>query len=209
MTTTVPPAVAYVRDLLHGFDAPWILCGGWAADAWLGRTTRNHWDVDIAVFHHDQRALFDHLTGWALVAHDPNAADDTTEPWTGRHLDPPAHIHAPTLAGPLATSPTARHTDFEFEFLLIERSGHDWVLHTQPHIAVPLDRATQQSIWGLTIAAPEIVLFYKALNESIRLHDERDLQALLPTLTETQRTWLRDALAKVQFTHPWLPRLAA
>jgi len=45
----VPDAVAYVRDLLAGFGATWFLCGGWAADAWLGRQTRDHFDVDISV----------------------------------------------------------------------------------------------------------------------------------------------------------------
>lgn len=32
----IPEPVAYVRDLLHGFGHPWLLSGGWAADAWLG-----------------------------------------------------------------------------------------------------------------------------------------------------------------------------
>src|SRR5688500_6169036 len=122
----VPEPVAYVRDLLAGFDAPWFLCGGWAADAWLGRETRQHVDVDIAVFHHDQRVIFEHLAGWALVGHDPNVPGDTSQPWDGRRLDLPAHIHVPTVASPLSTSATARHSRFEFEFLLSERSGDEW-----------------------------------------------------------------------------------
>ena len=87
-----------MRDLLAGLGRPWFLCGGWASDAWLGRQTREHGDVDIAVLHHDQRAIFEHLAGWALVAHDPNVADNTTESWNGRHLDLPAHIHVPRRA---------------------------------------------------------------------------------------------------------------
>lgn len=71
----MPDAVAYVRDLLLGFGSSWMLSGGWAVDAWLGRPTREHGDVDITVFHHDQRAVFDHFPGWALVGHDPNVAD--------------------------------------------------------------------------------------------------------------------------------------
>lgn len=209
-----PEAVAYVRDLLVGFGPSWCLCGGWAADAWLGRQSRYHWDVDISVFHDDQRAIFDHLPGWALVAHDPNVAGDTTEPWDGRQLDRPAHIHVPTLGSALSTSPAATHSAFEFEFLLDERAGGEWVLNRKPRITVPLERAVQRSPWDLPVAAPEIVLFFKAgghlpaLNaDTLRPQDEQDLQALLPTLDAAPRAWLRESLGAVWPEHPWLPRL--
>jgi hypothetical protein len=204
-----------VRDLLRGFGPSWFLCGGWAADAWLGRQTRHHWDVDISVFLDDQHAIFHHFTGWALVAHDPNVPGDTKEPWNGRHLDPPAHIHVPKLGSSLATSTTATHTAFEFEFLLDERSGGEWILNRTPRVAVPLDRGIEHSPWGLPVATPEVVLFFKAggnvpgadLDDVIRPHDEQDFLALLPTLTPARRTWLRESLGSVWSEHPWLPRL--
>jgi hypothetical protein len=204
---SVPEAVAYVRDLLHGFGRPWFLCGGWAVDAWLGRQTRDHLDVDIAVFHDDQHAIFAHLTGWALVGHAPDVADDTTEQWNGRRLDLPAHIHVLTLGSPLATSTTATHSAFEFEFILVERAGPEWVLNREPYLAVPLERCAGQSPWGLTAAAPEIVLFHKAADDGGRPKDEQDFHALLPVLTEAQRLWLREALSTVRPEHPWLTLL--
>jgi hypothetical protein len=216
----VPEPVAYIRDLLLGFAPPWFLCGGWAADAWLGRPTRDHLDVDIAVFQHDQHAIFEHFSGWALVGHDPNVPDDTNEPWNGRHLDLPAHIHVPEPGSPLVTSPTMTHTAFEFEFLLNERSGHDWVLNRERCITVPLDRCVRQSSWGLPTAPPEVVLFYKAggnltaaeieaWSGGFRPRDEQDFFALLPTLAEAARSWLRESLAKVLPEHPWLAHLAS
>jgi hypothetical protein len=214
----VPDAVTYVRDLLHGFERPWFLGGGWAVDAWLGRQTRDHWDVDIAVFHDDQHAIFEHFPGWALVGHAPDVADDTTEQWNGRHLDLPAHIHVPKLGSPLATSTTATHTAFEFEFLLVERAGHEWVLNREPYVAVPLERCISQSSWGLLAEAPELVLFYKAggdrspaevaaRGDVVRPQDEQDFRALLPILTGAQRSWLREALGTVQTGHSWLAHL--
>ena len=49
--TPVPETLARVADLMSAFRPKWSLCGGWAADAWLGRQTRDHADIDIAVFH--------------------------------------------------------------------------------------------------------------------------------------------------------------
>jgi Aminoglycoside-2''-adenylyltransferase len=218
--TPVPQALAYVRDLLLGFDPPWFLCGGWAADAWLGQQTRHHGDVDIAVFRHDQYAIFEHLSGWAMVGHDPNVADDTAEPWNGRHLDLPAHIHVPGRRSPLATSTTATHAALEIEFLLADRSDDHWILNREAHIAVPLDRGIRQSPWGLQTAAPEAVLFYKASGHLtaaevegggsvLRPRDEQDFHALLPALNHPQRSWLRESLARVQPEHPWLAHLGS
>ena len=216
--TPVPEAVAYVRDLLTGFGPAWFLCGGWAADAWLGRQTRDHGDVDIAVLHRDQHAIFEHFPGWALVGHDPNVPDDTAEPWNGRHLDLPAHIHVPKLGSPLASSTAVAHTAFEFEFLLNEGADGDCVLNAELDIAVPLECCIRPSAWGLPTAAAEVVVFFKAgghlsvterraANKLFRRRDEQDFFALLPTLSEAQRTWLRASLGKIQREHPWLVHL--
>lgn len=213
-----PEAVAYVRDLLGGFRPPWFLCGGWAVDAWLGRQTRDHCDVDITVFHHDQHAIFEHFAGWALVGHDPNVPDDTAEPWNGRHLDPPAHVHVPTIGSSLSTSTTAAHTTFEFEFLLVEISDHAVILNQELRLTIPLERVVRESSWGLPTAAPEIVLFFKAGGDltggeargrppTTRPRDDQDFFEVLPTLGRVQRSWLRDSLGAARPAHPWLARL--
>jgi hypothetical protein len=187
-------AVTYVRDLLAGLDVPWFLCGGWAADVWLGRQTRPHCDVDIAVLHDDQRAVFEHLPGWALVAHDPNVPDDTTLQWDGRRLDRPAHIHVPTATSDLATSTTLTHSAYEFEFLLSERSGDE------------LMRLSTPSPLGFRTFSPELVLFYKA-GGTHRRQDDEDFAAVLPTLNQAKRRWLRHAIAEAHPHDPWLARI--
>lgn len=214
----VPEALAYVRDLLASFDAPWFLSGGWAADGWLGRQTRGHGDVDITVFHDDQRAIFEHFSGWALVGHDPNVPDDTSEQWNGRYLDLPAHIHVPAWSSSLATSPTMTHSAFEFEFILNGSAGGDWVLNAERGVVIPVDRSTRRSSWGLPTAPVEAVLFFKAGGNlttaeieaghgGVRPRDEQDFFALLPVLGDEERTWLRDSLAVVRPEHPWLAHL--
>lgn len=149
--------------------------------------------------------------------------DDTTEPWNGRHLDLPAHIHVPELGSQLSTSAAVRHTAFEFEFLLIEGSGIEgsgdaWVLNRERSIVVPLARAIRRCAWGLATVVPEVVLFYKAGGDltaaeieshsgRIRPRDEQDFRALLPILAAEQRHWLRESLASVWPGHQWLPYL--
>src|SRR3990172_43020 len=93
-TNHVPEPIARVADLMSTFGATWCLCGGWAVDAWLGRLSRDPVDVDIAVFQDDLSAFFDHMAGWQLVAHDTQVDGGTAEPWNGRPLVLPAHIHA-------------------------------------------------------------------------------------------------------------------
>ena len=160
----------------------------------LGRQTRDHADLDLAVFQDDQHAIFDHLAGWQLIAHDPNVADDTTESWDRRRLDLPAHIHARSRDG----------SDLDIQ--LNERSGRDWIFSREPRITLPLRRCARQSAWGLPTVVPEVVLFYKATDR--RPHDELDFLALLPHLGEEQRLWLREAISLVHPGHMWLTQLS-
>jgi hypothetical protein len=203
---------------MSAFPRMWTLSGGWAVDAWLGRQTRDHADVDIAVFEDDQLAIFDHLAGWQLIAHDPQVAGDSAEPWDGRHLDLPAHIHArsPDAHRRLPDrleAPT--QVGFNLEVILNERSSVDWVFSREPRITLPLRRCVRQPAWGVPTLVPEALLFYKATAhfavEELQNHrpqDEPDCVALLPQLTERRRRWLREAISLVHPDHPWLSQLS-
>lgn len=215
----IPEAVARIAALMSTFRPRWSLCGGWAADAWLGRQTRDHADIDITVFADDQGALFDHLAGWQLIGHDNQVADDSSEPWDGRPLTLPAHIHARPPSRVDATpglldAPSKQ--GFHLEVILNERSGNDWVISAEPAISLPLQDCVQQSAWGLPAVSPAVILFYKAHppvwretpRAALRPHDERDFRALLPVLSARQRDWLGKAIALVQPGHQWLGELA-
>ncbi|MEX1255040.1 MAG: hypothetical protein WEE64_11945 [Dehalococcoidia bacterium] len=202
-TTPVPEPVARVADIMSSYGPTWCLCGGWAVDAWLGRLTRDHGDVDFAIFQDDLSAFFDHMAGWHLIAHDPNVPDNTSEPWDGRSLDLPAHIHARSSeAGDRLSDrlDDPAQQGFELDIQINEHSGGDWIMSREPRITIPLRQCVRRSGWGLPTLAPEAVLLYKA--QEPRRRDKLDFLALLPQLTDGQRDWLRSAISLLD--HPWL-----
>lgn len=205
---------------MSGFERPWALCGGWAVDSWLGRVTRPHGDIDITVFEDDQRALFDYLTGWNLVAHDAVEPEATTQ-WTGRTLTLPAHLHArepgaenAELVRLWVTPPyTQAKDDRDFEFIVNERSGDAWLLHPEPKVALAHSDCVRDSPWGVQAFAPEVIAFFKATayfgHKKLwaRPHDITDFEELVALLDNERRAWLRDSIAALHPGHPWLPDL--
>jgi hypothetical protein len=194
-----------IVELMSTYPAPWAICGGWAVDAWLGRTTRDHGDVDFCVW--DQRALFEHLRdAWQMVAHHPAVAGDDSSPWDGAPVGVPAHIHARLDNGdalPKSVSMAAEQ-GFKLDIQLNECSGEDWTMHSNPRIGMPLRDAVQECGWGVPAVVPEVLLFYKS--NDLRRRDRLDFAALRPRLSDGQRMWLREAIAVVG--HPWLADLA-
>ena len=111
-------------------------------DAWIGEQTRDHVDIDIVTFVDDQRALFEQLSSWNLIAHDAIDDQETTEPWDGGRLVLPAHAHAYSDG------------DLELEVLISERAHDEWVLSAEPPIVVPVSSATARSPCGIPTVFP-------------------------------------------------------
>lgn len=205
----IPAPVARAADHLAGYGHDWFVCGGWAVDLLLGRQTRDHLDVDIAVFQEDQQALRAHLSGWKLLGHDDAVAEDCPDQWDGRWLKLPAHVHAgtDTMAGT------------ELDIQICQRTATDWVFSAEHQVTRMLDDCYGTSAWGgIPIVSPLVIIYYKALPPrwrakptdsppSPRPHDEADLAALAPTLNDAQRLWLREAIAAGNPGHSWLQRL--
>jgi hypothetical protein len=200
------------------YPHPWALCGGWAVDACLGRVTREHGDVDVAIF--DQQALFQHLAAWQLIAHEEGKENQgVADLWDGRPLVLPAHAHgrSPEETGPLperfdeaGNRIVFPEDGFWFDAPFCERLDADWVLNREPRVVLPLTECIRQSAWDLPTVAPDVILFFKATlyvgtKNHLRPHDEADFLALLPLLTEGRREWLREAISGVyDGDHPWV-----
>ena len=206
---TVPEPVTRLAGVMATYPRPWALCGGWAIDAWLGRTSREHGDVDLSVFTDDCRQLFDHLAGWQMIAHTSVVDDASTALWDGRQLTVPSHIHArsPLDAGPLPEDGICEPASGWWLDIQIDASEHgQCVVRRDPLVALPLADAIRVSPWRIPAATLEVLLFFKAAQP--RRRDWRDFVACLPHLDSAQVAWLRDAIARAFPEHPWIDALA-
>jgi hypothetical protein len=182
-----------VTDALRDLPVPWAVAGGWAIDLALGRVTRPHTDVDVAVFRDDQPALRAALAGWTFEA----VVGGARVPWAaGVWLELPVHAlyGSPPAGGPA------------LELLLNERDGADWVYRRDPAVRRPIARALRASPAGVRVLAPEVVLLYKS--KAPRPADEHDFRVGRSLLDAGARAWLRDGLARQAPDHRWIAGLA-
>ena len=213
-----PQQLVQVAELMSAFPSDWYLCGGWAVDAWLGRITRDHGDLDITVFEDAGTALRKHLSGWQLVAHDQGVdGGGSSEEWDGRPLTLPAHLHcrAPENRGSIPEDGILMSDQgWWLEIVINAREHGEWVLYDDPRVTIPLDACSAQSGSGLPAALPEVLLFFKATaykgtRHYLRPRDHVDFERLLPRLNSKQRAWLIESIARVEADHPWLGVLAS
>ena len=180
-----------VRTLLAGFDRPWWVAGGWAIDLFVGRRTRAHKDIEIALFRHDQSAVQKHLAGWSLR----KVVDHRLEPWLpGERLTLPVHeIHG---RGPGGQA---------LEILLNEHHRGRWVFRRDPAITWPAKLIGGRSADRVPFLRPEIVLLYKSRDAGP--DDHADFERAVGLLDHESRIWLVGALQRHRPGHPWLYEL--
>jgi hypothetical protein len=180
-----------LAGLLAGLDCPWWICGGWALDLFLGRETRRHDDLDVAVLRHDQVALYEQLGDWELRY---ATVDHRLNEWDGRWLDPPIH-------GIWARRAPGRESPWTCEFLLNEAQNGQWLFRRNPAVTRALAEIGAE-VDGVPFLRPEIVLLYKAGEPSPK--NDTDFAAAHKLLSENARNWLRRSLELCDPSHPWL-----
>ena len=180
-----------VLSLLDGFGKPWWVAGGWAVDLFIGRPTRPHKDIEIALFRNDQSALQEHLGGWNLR----KVVDHRLVPWLpGELLTLPVHeIHG---RGPEGQA---------LEILLNEYDRGRWAFRRDIGITRPAKLISDRSADGVPFLRPEIVLLYKSNDP--RPDDQADFERAAPLLDPESHAWLRVALQRHRPGHPWLDDL--
>jgi Aminoglycoside-2''-adenylyltransferase len=190
------PEPQEVARILNGAQCDWGVAGGWAIDLFLNRITRQHQDIEVAIFRQDQLILQRHLLsrGWSLEC----VRMGQLEPWSADdYLALPVHeIWCRTPSGPL------QHV----EVLLNEREADQFVFRRDSRIRSPINSAFIRSTGGIRILAPEIVLLYKSKRPE-EPKEQQDFLNAVAALEIRQRQWLLGSLSTIDPEHRWLAGL--
>ncbi len=180
---------------LAGVSAPWAVAGGWALDLWLGRKTREHEDLEIAVpsafFPEIQArlerrglALFD-IDNGQVIALPPGEAPRrrTHQTWV---MEPAVH-------------------GWRMDVFREPGDAQTWVYRRTGELSAPRAWASGRTAAGIPYVAPQIVLLFKA--KATRDKDQADFSIVAPRLSSEARGWLAASLRVIQPGHPWIEQL--
>lgn len=194
----------FAAATMNAFDGPWCIAGGWAIDLWLGRLSRGHASVAVAVFREDQVAVRDFLgAGWRFAV--PAAtAGAPAQPWRyDRQL-----LMLPVRRILASAPPTRMGAPRRVvELLLHERDSVDWFDPHDPGIRWPVEQWSARAAFGVPALAPHLALLAGARRHHPQ--DDLDLRSALPHLPPELRRWLADALSRVGPNHPWRATLTS
>ena len=178
--------------IMHGFRGRWGIAGGWAVDLFVGRQTRAHADIDVAILRDDQAHLRARLTD----ARVEKVVDGQLVPWDpAERLELPIHeVHVTWPDG------------FHLELLLNEwdSASGEWMFRRNPRVRRGVDTVFAMGR-GLPRLAPEVVLLYKSKGSEAK--DDADFEAAIGVMATEQREWLREGLTATRAGHPWLATL--
>jgi hypothetical protein len=181
-----------VAQRLAGIAAPWYVAAGWALDLFLGRQTREHGDIEIAVpaaRFSEVRARF---PGYSFDAAGSGRIWENATP----------KVLASTHQTWLRDAATGHY------LLDVFREPHDgdiWICRRDEAIRLPYSDIIQRTEDGIPYLAPELVLLFKA--KHVRPKDQADFDETLPSMTPRQRDTLAGLLALAHPGHPWLADL--
>jgi hypothetical protein len=182
-----------VAKRLERVDVPWYVAAGWALDLFLGHERREHEDLEIAA----PAAAFPELAdalgpldwytagdgGVATVTEAPERLAETHQTWG---LDPVAY-------------------EWRIDIFREPSVSGAWVSRRDERIRLQYAELIERTADGIPYARPEVALLFKA--KAARPKDEADLQDVLPRLSASRRSLLRDWLELVHPGHAWLALL--
>ena len=178
---------------MREFEPEWFIAGGWAVDLFLGKETRKHDDIEIAILRKDQTALQNYLRDWNLKKVVSGEPDDWRK---GEFLQLPVHeIHCFNENDELK----------RLEVLLNEANDQEWIFRRDQRITKPLSTLHLTTDSGINFLCPEAVLLYKSKNP--REKDEQDFLTAVKCLDSEAKRWLKNALSVCYSNHHWLKSL--
>jgi hypothetical protein len=170
----------------------WWISGGFALDLHVGRSWRDHDDIDVGVVRGDLGLVGQLLSSWFLYV----AAAGNLRPWRGEPLDAARHQNnvwcRRTADGP-----------WILDLTINDGSDDRWIYRRDRSVEVPWDLAVLRTGGGVPYLAPELQLLFKSTHP--RRKDDLDAAEVIPNLDPRQRAWLAELLDPA---HPWQRQLA-
>jgi hypothetical protein len=189
-----PLTLEQARDLFAGSPFEWWVCGGWSTEM-EPEPHREHEDLEIGVARVNLPAVREWLREFHLCDVHGGAL---------RFLWPETTVdgdHEQLWVRRDARSP------WLFDLMLTPVEDGLWFYKRDRRVARPLSEAIVSGPDGIPRQRPEIALLFKARRREAR--DEQDFDFVVPRLRESDRRWLRDAIALTEPPdNPWLARLA-
>ncbi|WP_318671677.1 nucleotidyltransferase domain-containing protein [Paenibacillus sp. PSB04] len=192
----MPISIPEIQDIFSKIPIHWCIAGGWALDLHLGKQTRKHSDVDIAITREQHLLAYQYLNqDWVLYKaeegkltlwQDQEYLHTTNDIWVSRSKDAP----------------------FVFQLMLLNTEGTTWKYNRNHLITRPVDELFLKTKEEIPYMRPEIQLLYKGGASQVREKDYLDFQTVLPSLSPKEKAWLKSSL-NLQFPegHDWISTL--
>jgi len=227
--------ILQAQEIFKDCDFNYSICGGFALDMFAGKQIRDHGDFDMCFFAEDRQRVLQFLIDrdWPIFAR----FWEQDKPITQYLFYKVEDVNDPELknCGFWAVKPggwsemypieRANKNIFSYKmheprlssFVFIEvgfdnKEGDNYVVHDNPQITRPMDKAIMYTD-GIPYLAPEIILFFKtdkfaATHPYLKPKMEADFKAVMPMLSNEQKDWLMGAIKAAHGNEtPWLDGL--
>lgn len=181
-----PPEIA---QRLAGVTTPWYVAGGWALDLFLGRQTRRHGDLEIAIPAADFAEISGRFSGYVFDGVGQNQL------WEDATPEVLAATHQTWLRDPASG-------DYLVDVMREPHEGRTWICRRDPTIRLAYEEVICHTGEGIPYLAPELVLLFKG--KHVRAKDQRDFEGALPALGAARRGRLAELMGQVYPGHAWL-----
>ena len=212
-----------LNDYLKNINIDYAICGGSAIDLFVGRKTRPHKDLDVAVFLEDRDKIVQYMLemGWDIYEpcgsgylHKITSVKDQmrikTNIWCVKPSSSHYHFtdHGNNMYAVQQDGLEQEGLDF-IEFLFNKREDGHFLYSRNNNIRKDMGKAVLLTETKIPYLAPEIVLLYKS-TALYNYEYKQDFDVALIKMNSEDREWLKSSLVCIfPDGHEWISRIDA
>jgi hypothetical protein len=167
-----------INKIMIGYQFPWAIAGGWSIDLYLGKVTRDHSDIEVAILRNHQLLIRQHLADWQFN----KVKGGKVITWSENEL----------LQLPIHET-YAEKANAKIEILLNESEEDFWIYRRNSRIQRKMNKTILTTANGIPYLSPEITLLFKSKNPEPK--DEMDFRNTVKFLDDEQKAWLKHRLS--------------